>query len=392
MGRHPTATPTALIPRYGEASLGELIPSIMHALGMGDVANSLGVAPLARACLLLIDGLGWELLRANADSAPFMASLAASGRPLTSGFPATTSASVASLGTGLPPGQHGLVGYTMAVPGHHRPMNVLRWALYGPGPLVDLMPSLPPEELQPQLTLFERATAAGVEVVQIGPSYQSGSGLTRAALRGGTFKTAVSVGDLEAETIAAMRTGRRSFVYAYHADLDSTGHVRGTFSDSWKMQLAEVDHLVATIANGLTADGALFITGDHGMVDIRIDDKVDLDVHSELLDGVRVVAGEARARHIYTHKGATEAVLATWREVLGDRVWVMSRDEAIDAGWFGPQVDDAVRPRIGDVIAACFGPVGIVQRSVDHGQADLIGHHGSLTAEEQLVPLLMLRR
>jgi hypothetical protein len=36
--------------------------------------------------------------------------------------------------------------------------------------------------------------------------------------------------------------------------------------------------------------------------------------------------------------------------------------------------------------------VGVVQREVDPTQALLIGHHGSLTPAEQLVPFLELRR
>lgn len=271
-------------------------------------------------------------------------------------------------------------------------MNVLRWALYGPGPHVDLLPAVQPEIFQPELTLFERAMAAGLEVTQIGPSYQSGSGLTRAALRGGTFRTAISVGDLEAEVLDALKQGKRSFVYAYHADLDATGHVRGTFSDSWKLQLAEVDHLAATIANGLPPNAALVVTGDHGMVDLKLEDRIDIDAYPGLLKGVRMLAGEARARHVYTQAGAEEDVLQAWQAVLGDRVWLARREDAIAAGWFGPLVPDHIRMRIGDIVAAAFAPIGMVQRSVDNGLADLIGHHGSMTAEEQYVPFLLLRR
>ncbi|MDE3075047.1 MAG: alkaline phosphatase family protein [Chloroflexota bacterium] len=384
--------PEPLVPRYGSASLAEIVPSLMSALGMPGLGNPLGVEPLACVCLLLIDGLGWQLLRSNAAGAPCLASLLPSGQALTTGFPATTSASVTSLGTGRPPGEHGIVGYPMAIHGHHRPMNTLRWALYGPGPNVDLLPKLPPELLQPQPTLFEQAQETGIRVIQIGPPFQARSGLTRAALRGGTFRAAYSIGDLEAEAIEALRFGPRTFVYAYHADLDTTGHIRGTFSDSWKLQLAEVDRLAATIAGGLPADSALAITGDHGMVDLKIEDRVDVDAHPELMEGVRMLAGEARSRHVYTHAGAARGVLQTWRAVLGDRMWVASREEAIAAGWFGPVVPDRVRPHIGDVVAAAFGPVGVVQRSVDNGLANMIGHHGSMTAEEQLVPFLLLRR
>jgi hypothetical protein len=128
------------------------------------------------------------------------------------------------------------------------------------------------------------------------------------------------------------------------------------------------------------------------MVDLTPEQRVDLDERRDLSHGVRIMAGEGRARYLYTQHGAEQDVLDTWRAALGDRMWIITREEAIEAGWFGPTVSDDARGRIGDVIAAAFGPIGIFQRSVDPGQAGLVGHHGSLTPEEQLVPLLVVRR
>ena len=101
------------------------------------------------------------------------------------------------------------------------------------------------------------------------------------------------------------------------------------------------------------------------------------------------IGGEPRARHIYVVNGAAEHVLATWRETLAERAWVVSRDEAIAAGWFGERVSDDVRYRIGDVVVAARGSAAVVRRTVEPLESSLIGHHGSLTAAEQRVPLLL---
>jgi hypothetical protein len=87
--------------------------------------------------------------------------------------------------------------------------------------------------------------------------------------------------------------------------------------------------------------------------------------------------------------GAAADVLLAWREVLGHRAWVVSRDEAIVEGWFGP-VDPRLAPRIGDVVAAPAGPYAVVATKADPRQSALIGMHGSLTPADQLVPLLSL--
>src|SRR6266511_6006344 len=114
MTRAPSRTgpPVPILPRYGEASLADLVPSLLAVLDVPGFGNPLGVEPLRRVCLLVVDGLGWELLPANRQAAPFLAAAAERGAPLTTGFPSTTVTSLASIGTGRPPAGHGLVGYT----------------------------------------------------------------------------------------------------------------------------------------------------------------------------------------------------------------------------------------------------------------------------------------
>jgi len=390
--------PPIPLPRYGEASIADLVPSLLHAVGAADLPAPLAVEPARAICLLVVDGLGWELLRDHAAEAPFLT--AAGGIALTAGFPSTTAASIGSLGTGRPPGEHGLVGYTMLLPGEAAPMNNLSWARYGlPGSWPgappddgDLIHRAVPEQVQPEPTAFERAAAAGVTVTLVGPRQHASSGMTRAVLRGGRYRSAFTLSDLVAVSATSLAEPEPQLVYAYNPDLDLVGHIRGVDSDAWRLQLAEVDQAAAALAERLPAGCLLAVTGDHGMVDLAPSQRLDVGDLPELMAGVRVLGGEARARHVYAEPGAAEDVLATWRDVLGDRMWVVSGDEAIAAGWFGPTVPDRIRPRIGDVVAAAFAQVGVMQRAVDPAHARMQGHHGSMTAREQLVPLVTVRR
>jgi hypothetical protein len=377
------------VPRYGRESLADLIPSVLDALGLPGFSNPLGIEPLAGVFVLVVDGLGWIQLGEHAEAAPFMAAAAGRGRSLTAGFPATTSASLGSLGTGLPPGEHGLVGYTFAVPGYERPLNSLLWELYGVGGSGELGEDLVPERFQPHPTLLERSEAAGLPVTVIGPPDHAASPLTRAILRGGHYEGAHSLGELVSVALLHLADRSRRAVYAYHPFLDTTGHLKGVGSPEWTEYLTKVDHAVEAIAGHLSAGWALLVTGDHGMVNVDDEDRLDVADAPELMAGVRMLAGEARARHVHAVAGATDEVLAAWTEALGDRMWIATRDEAIDAGWFGPTVADHVRPRIGDVVAAARDRIGIFQKDVDPLQFTLVGHHGSMTPEEQLVPLLV---
>ncbi len=374
--------PAALeVPAYGRGSLSDLMPAVLASLGVPGEADVLGLPGTARAVVLLVDGLGEVLLRRHADEAPFLSSLAA--RPLTSGFPATTATSLASLGTGLPPGEHGLTGYTSFVEEVGATVGWLTWT--GPG---DLRERLVPEQVQPRPTVFDRAQAAGVEVTVAAPAVFEGSGLTRAVLRGGTYRGTLTPGDVVATAVDGSGRGTRSLVYCYTPDLDLTGHVRGVDSEAWRSQLRLVDRFAEELAGRLPAGTVLHVTADHGMVDVPDSAKVDVDSSDVLREGVRALAGEPRARHVHALPGAEGEVLARWQAELGDRMWVGSREDATRAGLLGPVVTDASRARTGDVVAVATTEVAVVQWQAEPRSSALVGQHGALTDDERLVPLL----
>jgi hypothetical protein len=382
MAREPRTSP--ILPSYGESSLADLSSSILASLTGDDSANVLGLPETGRACLLIIDGLGLELLRAHQAAAPFLSELAFNSRPLTAGFPSTTVTSLGSLGTGLPPSAHGMLGYQVVIPGTGRLLNGLNWPK-----------DIDPVGWQPRPTIFERAFAAGVSATYVAPKGYDKSGLSMAALRGPQFKGADALGTLAALTADALAESDATLVAAYHADLDTTGHVYGVSSQAWEFQLSHVNRLVEQLASALPMGTALYVTADHGMVNVGPDDKIDADADgptAALRDGVALLGGEPRARHVYTEPGAAADVLATWREVLGEHAWVASREEAVKDGWFGPPgvVDEAMAARIGDVVAACSGTSAVIASKAEPLQSSLFGMHGSLTAAEQLIPMLTI--
>src|SRR3984893_4690961 len=372
--RHP---PT--VPSYGSATLADLSSSILASLDpeSPESQNVLGLTAAQRACLLIVDGLGWELLRAHPAVAPFLSELALNSKPITAGFPATTVTSLGSICTARPPGQHGMLGYQVLIPGENRLLNGLRW-----DSRVD------PRQWQPLPTIYERAAAAGIAAVHVAQGSFRGSGLTVATMRGADFWPADSMGALAAQGAAAIWENGRALVSVYHGDLDNTGHVFGVGSDAWYNQLAHVDKLAEQLAGALPSGTCLYVTADHGMVDVGVEDKFDVDATPELRAGLALLGGEPRARHLYARRGAAADLLATWRDVLGNQAWVMSRDEAVRDGWFGP-VDAAMTSRIGDVVAAAAGSFALVATKAEPRESALTGMHGSLTPSEQLVPALL---
>ena len=371
-------------PAYGTGALSDLTPGVLEALGVPGGSPVLGLPEARHVVLLLVDGLGLRLLRRFAADAPFLSTLP--GQEITAGFPSTTATSLASIGTGLPPGGHGVVGLAFEV-GDGVAINTLGWATQGSGRPRDLREQFVPEDVQPVPTAFERLAAHGVAVRVTVPRPFLGSGLTRAVLRGGQHWGVRALGDLAA-ALAGEPESDRTFRYAYHGDLDLLGHVYGPGSEPWRFQLTQIDQLVRSIAERLPAGSLLLVTADHGMVQVDESDRISVDDGAEhLLDGVRLLAGEPRARHVYAEAGAADDVLATWREQLGSLATVLSRAEAVEAGWFG-HVTSRVEPRIGDVVAACTGTTAITRPAAEPVLSELTGQHGSLTEDELLIPLL----
>lgn len=365
-------------------SLEEVLPAVSAALGAAVRDPAVLLPPARSAVVVLVDGLGEQLLARRGGHAPFLRHLRATGEGDTlrlvgtSGFPSTTATSMGMLGTGLPPGGHGLVGVGVLDPDRDVLFSELAWD-----------PAVDPRAWQPATTVFEQVARAGLDVVRIGPGYFDGSGLTEAVLRGGRF---VAAGTLEARVAAAVQAVSvpgRQLVYLYWGEVDKVGHVHGCDSWQWGDELTATDHWIGRLVERTPSDTLVVITADHGMVDVPVDERVDVAAEPDLARGVRHVGGEPRAVHLYCAEGAADDVLAAWRARLGGRMELLPRNEAVRAGWFGPVVP-RVLPRIGDVVGSAVGSSAVVDsRTARPELLRLIGLHGARSAAEQLVPLLV---
>lgn len=369
-----------VIPDYGRSTLSDLFPSMGAHLGARGAVDVLGLPGSSRYVVLLVDGLGWEQLQAHPEQAGYLNGLMVKGRPITSGVPSTTATSIACLGTGLTPGQHGIAGYAFRYPATGRVLNALLWE-----------PGLSGLDVQPQLTYFERLSSAGVRATVVAPTHFEGSGLTTAAFRGPAFLGIEDEDDRHRRlelTARAAANGPKTLVYVYERDLDHAGHTTGVMSPQWLRSLSRIDRLARDLRAILPGDVRLVVTGDHGMVDIPGKlHRIMVEDEPELLAEVDVFAGEGRLRQLYVGAAAREAVVHRWRERLGDLAWVRTRDEAVEEGWFGP-MSPRLADRFGDVLVAMRSDHAVMTRSLPK-ELSLVGMHGSLTSAEMLVPLLV---
>ncbi len=362
-------------PGYGSTTLGAVLPGVAATLGAPTVLAGIDLPAADRVCVVLVDGLGQALLAENASDAPFLATL--TGSTLRVGCPTTTATSMGSFGTGLHPGQHGLVGYQVMDPERGVLLNELKWD-----------PEVDPHRWQPYPTVFQHLMSAGITCTSIGNPEFSDSGLTEAALRGARFIGVDKLHDRVDVTVAALR--EPGLAYFYWGQVDGAGHLYGAQSRNWRRALREIDEAIKRLARLLPQGTLLLVTADHGMIDVPHEYRVDLAERRDLQPGIEILAGEARFAQVYCSPDAGSGVAERLSAAFGDRAWVRTRAEAISAGWFGT-VDERVVGRIGDVIVAGAGPFAFVDsRTASAHELKLIGQHGSLTDDEQLVPLLQI--
>ncbi|MFP7697163.1 alkaline phosphatase family protein [Trueperella sp. LYQ143] len=374
------------ISRIGE--LAEVIPSIFRAIGIDDTSpepsrsGHFEFPQARRACVVLVDGLGYHQLAQRLGHAPTIRSIGL-GDPIVTVVPSTTVAGISAFGTGCLPGRTHMAGYALRVPQTNDIFNLIAWN----------HPQVDPVAWQPVPSFFERCEAGDlrrvdedkpISLVKIQPKKYVNSGLTNAALRGGQTVVAQDLSQRVDAALAQLRGGA-DIVYLYWGDLDSTGHKHGWQSESWTAQLEHFDAELRRLRRMLPAQTLLIVTADHGMIDAR--EAINIAQYRELKADVDVVAGESRAVHLYS--ACPDEVAQHYRDVLEDRAWIYTADEAISCGLFG-EVTPQLRQVIGDVLVFAREDYVVVDSRVQSPSAmSLIGVHGSLTPAEMEIPLLV---
>ena len=361
-----------VVPAYHDACVTALVPALLE----GSAAPPWLPAKVLQArqiLLLVLDGLGWLQLRDRTEVAPTLTDMA--GGPITTVAPSTTAAALTSISTGLPPGEHGMVGYRIAVggssgPPHGEILNALRWST-GNG---DARCRYDPRLFQP-CEMFGSQRPPVVTRAQF-----ADSGFTAAHLSDTRLFGYADRGGLVDQVLGAFAR-EEPFVYAYWDDIDRTAHECGR-AERYNDELAACDAMVAELLHRLPAGTAVVVTADHGQVHVG-ERLIHLPAEvTGLVDGQR---GEARFRGLHSRPGAASDLLAAAHQAFDHVGWVRSVDEVVSAGWLGDRVTSTARGRLGDVAVVARDPVAFVDPA-EASSIELIGRHGSLTAAEMLVP------
>ncbi|MEA3375098.1 MAG: alkaline phosphatase family protein [Chloroflexota bacterium] len=405
-----------VLPHYGGYSIANIAPTIAQVFGI-ELEGSARALPedlwldmagdVECVILLLVDAAGYlQLRRFMAGETSLFSRLALEGRlfPITSAFPSTTVTALTSIWTGETPLAHGFLGTTLLLPEQGVLANMLKMApaAYAGGGGLEKW-GWNAEDFIRTPSLAHQLEAGGVRTVAHTRRHFIGSILTQIFLQGiDALRGYLDLSDLWVNlrrTLVERRPGERLLVDVYWGGVDNVGHVYGTENPYMPAALRHFtrsleEDFLTTLAPEARENTLLIVAADHGQIATPPERVVRLPDHPGLQETLLLPpAGESRAAYLYARPGAKRPLRAYVHEHLAEDFVLVDTEHALEAGLWGPaqEVPGALRVRLGDAVLVARNDARLSTRRKEDDRSSLRGHHGSLTPEEMLVPLLMAR-
>lgn len=367
----------------GLLSLADVLPSCLASMGVAGFKNRLKLPDVSSCVVVLVDGLGKHNLAQAQAHARFLSSKAKLSADLTTVFPSTTAAALASMATGANPGEHGMAGYRVRDPRSGQILNQL----------TGLHALDQPAEWLRTSTVFDRAQPHSVRSFVVGNPRFARSTLTDIIYSGAEFIGARTIDDRVSEAVLLAKQ-QNSLVVLYISELDELAHKHGVASAQWVAELESVDAAIALLEKQLGAEVGLFITADHGIIDIPVAKHYLYGAEQHHVQYLLGIGGEPRCLQLYFTQESTEeerlSTLAAWKADFESLAWVLTREEVEQAGLFS-SVTPEVTSRLGDVfVLAKKHVVFYDERDTTLKGRSMVGQHGGISPEEMTIPGIRL--
>jgi len=374
-------------------TLGRLSDVFASALGaITGVDNRLGLKRARSSLVIVVDGLGYHNLIAAGGHARFLNRQSGTIAKSFSGFPSTTATSLTSFGTGLKPGDHGIVGYKI----YDRKSGLAINQLSGWSDEVD------PLEWQPNETISQRAIDAGVTSYVIGPKEYSNSGFTKLTMRSAVYVAADETESRLSRALELLAEADSKLIYLYVPELDQNAHAHGVDSQQWRDALELFDTALEKFAAKLSqrkfADVGVLLTADHGVIDVAPTKHFFLDEMK--IPNLKSVAGEPRVNFLYLDENLDDDQISNLAASLnatanslpnGGGLHFATRNEILSAGWYGQSVTSVAQSRMPEIFALAGQSQAIYHRDFTTPRSQqMIGQHGGVSQDEIAVPLFSL--
>ena len=369
----------------GSVDLVRAIASLAGATGvvLSEGAQSLKkqIRPSSHLVLVIVDGLGLELLHRHLHSGFLIDHLA---DRIEAVFPSTTAAALTSLATGAYPAEHAIPGWWIYLDEHDLSAVSLPFVDRRDGTDLRLRGVTSKQvftapSLLPRMNCDTAMVTLVPFVDSVYTSYSSG-GCRRIGYE------RISDG-IEATARRVAEAADQTFTQLYLPQLDELCHHRGVDGEEVSLMLRMIESELMRLRRSLPGEARLIITADHGHVNLPPSQRILLREDDELLGLLRAwPSGEPAVPVFHVRSGCEGRFRSMFRERLGEQFALLSIDEVDEMRLLGPEpLTPLARRRFGDFIGITPQPRSL-RAANDPGHR---GIHAGLTAAEMFVPLIL---
>lgn len=359
--------------------------------GKGDL-----IGEKSKKIFLLMDGFGYNIFDKIITPNNIHSKMLDNGRveKITTVFPSTTPAALASMYSGAEPSGHGVLGTVMMLKEIGSVKKILGWSPSMSEYLKETFENLDPLIVFPKPYILEKLKGRA-KTVFLAPEAIINGGVLNSMVGTDNKIPYVSFEDMLVKIARLMKEDAYDCIYAYYDATDHMQHVYSPDSEEFKAMVYGILHSFDRILSDSLehSDYNLVLTADHGHATIRGTDTIHIGYGSKMMDYLSVPPwNEPRLRVLAAMPGNEAKLEDYFDKTYGDSGRIVNSDEAIRAGLFGSD-------KVGDSIRSRFGTHIIIPKSNKYFEYDYpgsvkkqrstFGSHGSLSSDEMHIPVVI---
>ena len=382
------------LPDYHGGSIVNLMSSIAKSFGAKTMYSTLKILPSKRinaknVVLIVIDGLGFGYLKKQKRTSILLNHLVG---PMTSTFPPTTATAIPTFSTGVAPQQHAFTGWNMYLKEIGVASEILPFSPRFGGPAFSTY------GIGIENFLDQPAFSSKIKAQNFSVSHRR---ILQSDFSKAMSKNAKSLGYESLDGFfrqikrAINSSNRRKYIYAYWPEFDSLSHKHGVEHKKIEKHFKEIDKRLKSFVKGLKGTNTLLIiTSDHGFIDTPPERIIKLEDHPKMKECLTVpLCCAGRITYCYVRPIKTKQFETYVKNKLSKYCYIFKSQELIDKNYFGlfkpnPKLFD----RVGDYILI-FKENYIIKDEIPRKKKkkkQSIGHHGGISKEEMIVPLILI--
>jgi predicted AlkP superfamily pyrophosphatase or phosphodiesterase len=384
-----------VLPDYHGGSIVNLMSSIAQSFGAKTPYPPLRILPPSRIkdskniVLIVIDGLGFEYLKKKTEMSILRNHIVG---PMTSVFLPTTAAAITTFLTGVAPQQHAFTAWFMNLKEIGVASMILPFTSRAGGPAF----STHGVEIKTFLNQSAFTSKIKAQSFVINPKKLLSSDFTIAMSKNAKLKGYEDLDGFFRQIKRAIKSSnRKKYIYAYWPEFDSLSHEHSIDHKKTEKHFNEIDKKLKDFVKGLKGTNTqLIITADHGFTTTPLERIVRLEDHPKMKECLTLpLCGEGRVAYCYVHPAKAKQFEKYVKTHLSKYCYLFKSQELIDKNYFGlfkpnPKLFD----RVGDYILV-FKENYIIRDEIPikkKKKRQSIGHHGGVSKEEMIVPLILI--